>query len=62
MQVEALVPEAEEALGKLDILVNNAGITRDNLFVQLKDEDWDQVIDVNLTATFRLVARGDADA
>ena len=52
--VEALVPKAEEAMGKLDILVANAGITRDNLFVQLKDEDWDQVIAVNLTATFRL--------
>ena len=41
-------------MGKLDILVGNAGITRDNLFVQLKDEDWDEVIAVNLTATFRL--------
>src|SRR6187551_1428987 len=53
-EVEALVPKAEEALGQLDILVANAGITKDNLFVQLKDEDWDQVIDVNLTSTFRL--------
>lgn len=53
-EVEALVPKAEEVMGQLDILVANAGITRDNLFVQLKDEDWDQVIDVNLTATFRL--------
>ena len=53
-QVEALVPEAEKTMGQLDILVNNAGITRDNLFVQLRDEDWDQVIAVNLTATFRL--------
>ncbi len=53
-EVEALVPKAEEAMGQLDILVANAGITKDNLFVQLKDEDWDQVIDVNLTATFRL--------
>jgi 3-oxoacyl-[acyl-carrier protein] reductase len=53
-EVEALVPKAEETLGQLDILVANAGITKDNLFVQLKDEDWDQVIDVNLTATFRL--------
>jgi 3-oxoacyl-[acyl-carrier protein] reductase len=52
--VERLVPKAEEVMGQLDILVANAGITRDNLFVQLKDEDWDQVIDVNLTATFRL--------
>jgi len=53
-QVEALVPQAEEAMSKLDILVANAGITRDNLFVQLRDEDWDAVINVNLTATFRL--------
>jgi 3-oxoacyl-[acyl-carrier protein] reductase len=52
--VEALVPSAEQALGKLDILVANAGITRDNLFVQLKDEDWDEVVAVNLSATFRL--------
>jgi 3-oxoacyl-[acyl-carrier protein] reductase len=52
--VEALVPAAEQALGQLDILVANAGITRDNLFVALKDEDWDKVIEVNLTATFRL--------
>ena len=53
-QVEALVPQAEEKMQKLDILVANAGITRDNLFVQLRDEDWDTVINVNLTATFRL--------
>jgi 3-oxoacyl-[acyl-carrier protein] reductase len=52
--VEALVPSAEAAMGKLDILVANAGVNRDNLFVQLRDEDWDQVIAVNLTATFRL--------
>jgi 3-oxoacyl-[acyl-carrier protein] reductase len=52
--VEALVPGAEEAMGQLDILVCNAGITRDNRFVQLRDEDWDQVINVNLTAAFRL--------
>ncbi len=52
--VEALVPAAETAMGGLDILVANAGITRDNLFVQLRDEDWDDVIKVNLTATFRL--------
>src|SRR5512138_3005800 len=43
-----------EAMGQVDILVANAGITRDNLFVQLRDEDWDDVIQVNLTATFRL--------
>jgi 3-oxoacyl-[acyl-carrier protein] reductase len=53
-QVEALVPAAEEAMQKLDILVANAGVNKDNLFVQLKDEDWDKVIAVNLTATFRL--------
>jgi len=52
--VESLVPRAEEAMGQLDILVANAGITRDNLFVMLRDEDWDEVINVNLTATFRL--------
>ena len=52
--VEALVPAAEAAMGGVDILVANAGITRDNLFVQLRDEDWDDVIKVNLTATFRL--------
>jgi 3-oxoacyl-[acyl-carrier protein] reductase len=52
--VETLVPRAEEAMGQLDILVANAGITRDNLFVQMKDDEWDAVISVNLTATFRL--------
>ena len=52
--VEALVPAADAAMGKLDILVCNAGVTRDNLFVQMRDEEWDQVIAVNLTATFRL--------
>jgi 3-oxoacyl-[acyl-carrier protein] reductase len=53
-EVEALVPAAEAAMSQLDILVCNAGITRDNLFVQLRDEDWDNVLAVNLTATFRL--------
>lgn len=53
-EVEALVPAAETAMSGLDILVCNAGITRDNLFVQLRDEDWDAVLAVNLTATFRL--------
>jgi 3-oxoacyl-[acyl-carrier protein] reductase len=52
-EVEALVPKSEEAMGQLDILVANAGITKDNLLVQLRDEDWDQVVAVNLTATFR---------
>jgi 3-oxoacyl-[acyl-carrier protein] reductase len=53
-QVEALVPQAEEKMAKLDILVANAGVNKDNLFVQLNDEDWDRVIAINLTATFRL--------
>jgi 3-oxoacyl-[acyl-carrier protein] reductase len=53
-QVEALVSQSEEAMGKLDILAANAAITRDNLFVQLSDEAWDDVIAVDLTATFRL--------
>jgi 3-oxoacyl-[acyl-carrier protein] reductase len=52
--VEALVPAAEAALSGLDILVNNAGVTRDNLFMRMKDEEWEQVIAVNLTAAFRL--------
>jgi 3-oxoacyl-[acyl-carrier protein] reductase len=52
--VEALVPAAEAAMGGLDILVNNAGVTRDNLFLRMKDEEWDTVIAVNLTAAFRL--------
>ncbi|KIU35047.1 3-oxoacyl-ACP synthase [Methylobacterium radiotolerans] len=52
--VEGLVPAAEAAIGPLDILVNNAGITRDNLFMRMKDEEWEQVIAVNLTAAFRL--------
>jgi 3-oxoacyl-[acyl-carrier protein] reductase len=52
--VEELVPAAEAAMGGLDILVNNAGVTRDNLFLRMKDEEWDTVIAVNLTASFRL--------
>jgi len=53
--VEALPKAAEAAAGApIDILVNNAGITRDNLFLRMKDEEWDQVIAVNLTAAFRL--------
>ena len=52
--VEALLPAAESALGGLDILVNNAGITRDNLFMRMKDEEWEAVLNVNLTAAFRL--------
>ncbi|NNM72616.1 3-oxoacyl-[acyl-carrier-protein] reductase [Enterovirga aerilata] len=52
--VEALVPAAEAAMGGLDILVNNAGVTRDNLLLRMKDEEWETVISVNLTAAFRL--------
>jgi len=52
--VDGLVPAAESAMGSLDILVNNAGITRDNLFLRMKDEEWDQVLAVNLTAGFVL--------
>jgi 3-oxoacyl-[acyl-carrier protein] reductase len=54
-ETEALVPRAEEVMGRLDVLVANAGVTRDNLLVQLRDEDWEQVLSVNLSATFRLV-------
>jgi len=52
--IDALVKESEAKMGSLDILVNNAGLTRDMLALRLKDEDWQMVIDVNLTATFRL--------
>jgi 3-oxoacyl-[acyl-carrier protein] reductase len=52
--VEKLVPAAEAAMGGLDILVNNAGITKDGLAMRMKDDDWQAVIDVNLTANFRL--------
>jgi 3-oxoacyl-[acyl-carrier protein] reductase len=52
--VDGLVPRAVEALGKLDILVNNAGVTRDNLAMRMKDEEWWDVIRVNLEAAFRL--------
>jgi 3-oxoacyl-[acyl-carrier protein] reductase len=54
-QVEELVPAAVDTFGKLDILVNNAGITRDNLAMRMKDEEWDQVIRINLEAAFRLM-------
>lgn len=53
-EAEALVPAAEAAMGSLDILVNNAGITRDGLFMRLRDDDWDTVLKVDLTAAFRL--------
>lgn len=52
--VEALPKQAAEAMGGVDILVNNAGITRDNLFMRMSDDEWQSVIDVNLTATFKL--------
>jgi 3-oxoacyl-[acyl-carrier protein] reductase len=52
--VEKLVPEAEAAAGPLDILVNNAGVTRDNLFMRMKDEEWSTVLTVNLESAFRL--------
>ena len=51
---DALVPEAEKAMGQLDILVNNAGITRDGLFMRMKDDDWETVLAVNLGSAFRL--------
>jgi 3-oxoacyl-[acyl-carrier protein] reductase len=53
--VDQLVPRAVEALGKLDILVNNAGVTRDNLLMRMKDEEFEEVIRVNLEAAFRLI-------
>jgi len=52
--VEALPKAATEAMGSVDILVNNAGITRDNLFMRMSDDEWNSVLDVNLTATMRL--------
>jgi 3-oxoacyl-[acyl-carrier protein] reductase len=59
--VNALPKQAAEAMGSVDILVNNAGITRDNLFMRMSEEEWSDVIEVNLTATMRLckgVVRG----
>ncbi len=52
--VKALPKQAAEAMGSVDILVNNAGITRDNLFMRMSDDEWQSVLDVNLTATFQL--------
>ena len=52
--VDQLVPSAEAALGGIDILVNNAGVTRDNLFMRMKNEEWDEVLAVNLTSAFHL--------
>jgi len=60
-QVNALIEQVEQALGGIDILVNNAGVTRDNILLRLKDEDWQQVIDANLRgafATIRAATRG----
>ena len=53
--VDALIKQTEETFGQLDILVNNAGITRDGLLMRMKDDDWQSVIDVNLTAAFKLI-------
>lgn len=52
--IAALIKDAEEAMGQIDILVNNAGLTRDNLSMRMKDEEWQEVLDVNLTAPFML--------
>jgi 3-oxoacyl-[acyl-carrier protein] reductase len=53
-EVDALVGKAEAAMGQLDILVNNAGINRDNIFARMRDEEWDEVLAIDLTAGFRL--------
>ena len=52
--IETLIKTAEEKMGQVDILVNNAGLTKDGLSMRMKGEDWQQVIDVNMTATFKL--------
>lgn len=52
--IAELIKSADEAMGQIDILVNNAGLTRDGLSMRMSDEDWQQVIDVNMTATFKL--------
>ena len=52
--IDRLAKEAEAAMGRIDILVNNAGITRDNISMRMKDEEWEKVLQVNLTGTFRL--------
>jgi 3-oxoacyl-[acyl-carrier protein] reductase len=54
VETDGLVSRAEQAMGQLDVLVANAGVTKDNLFVQLRDEEWEEVIAINLSATFRL--------
>ncbi len=53
--IDALISDTEKQLGKIDILVANAGVTRDGLLMRMKDEDWQSVIDINLTSTFKLV-------
>jgi 3-oxoacyl-[acyl-carrier protein] reductase len=53
-ETDLLLPAAEAAMGGVDILINNAGVTRDMLFMRLKDEDWDMVLEINLTSAFRL--------
>ena len=52
--INQLVKDVEAKFGRIDILVNNAGLTRDNLFIRMSDEDWQLVLDVNLTAGFKL--------
>ncbi len=52
--VAGLIPAADEAMGSVDILVNNAGITRDGLAMRMKDEEWNEVLNVNLTSSFKL--------
>ncbi|GAA4039721.1 3-oxoacyl-[acyl-carrier-protein] reductase [Parerythrobacter jejuensis] len=54
-QVEELIPATIDSLGRMDILVNNAGVTRDNLAMRMKDEEWDQVMKINLESSFRLM-------
>jgi len=55
VQVEELIPATLDTLGGIDILVNNAGITRDNLAMRMKDDEWDQVVAINLESAFRLM-------
>ena len=55
VQVEELIPATLDTLGSIDILVNNAGITRDNLGMRMKDDEWDEVIAINLESAFRLM-------
>src|SRR5688572_29721271 len=50
--IDALVKDAESSMGQIDILINNAGLTKDGLSMRMKDEDWQEVLDVNLTAPF----------